>query len=144
MKSITVLSLASSALATGVVDYSIWKQAKSQPNTQFGRRDAIDTSVFTSDGVAYFLNISVGSPGQLQSVQIDTGSSDLFVTDSNAPYCRNNTCAGGTFNASKSSTFQVVAPEAFNITFVDGSTDAGDLVSDVVQIRDRVITNVTM
>ncbi|KAG9595128.1 hypothetical protein KCU77_g5781, partial [Aureobasidium melanogenum] len=50
----------------------------------------------------------------------------------------------GTFDASKSSTFQVVAPAAFNVSFADGSTDTGDLISDVVQIRDLVITNVTL
>lgn len=145
MKSLTILSLVSAVLgATGTVDFAIRKQARTQLNTQLGRRDAIDSSVFTNDGFAYYLNISVGSPGQLQTVSIDTGSSDLFVTDSNAPYCRNNTCAGGTFDASKSSTFQVVAPAAFNTTFGDGTTDDGDLVSDAVQIRDRVITNVTM
>ncbi|KAG9958194.1 allantoin, partial [Aureobasidium melanogenum] len=53
-------------------------------------------------------------------------------------------CGRGTFDASKSSTFQVVAPAAFNVSFADGSTDTGDLISDVVQIRDLVITDVTL
>ncbi|KAH0385290.1 acid protease, partial [Aureobasidium melanogenum] len=145
MKSIAILSLASSALAAvGSLEFAIHKQVRPQLSSRISRRDAFDTSVFTDDGSAYYLNISVGTPGQVQTIELDTGSSDLFVTDSTAPFCRNNTCAGGTFDASKSSTFQVVAPAAFNISFVDGSTDSGDLISDVVQIRDLVITNVTL
>ena len=144
MKSVTLLGFASSALAAGTVEFALLKQAKPQLQSQFSRRDAFDTSVFTDSGLAYFLNISVGTPGQLQTVQLDTGSSDLFVTSSTAAYCQNNTCIGGTFDTTKSSTYQILAPDAFNITFQDGSTNDGDLFSDVVQVRDRVITNVTM
>jgi hypothetical protein len=44
----------------------------------------------------------------------------------------------------KSSTSRIVAPDVFNISFMDGSSDYGDLISDVVQVRDRAITNVTL
>ncbi|KAK6001432.1 hypothetical protein QM012_002763 [Aureobasidium pullulans] len=144
MKCIAILSLASCAIAAGSLDFTIRKQVRPQLSSRISRRDAFDTSVFTDDGSAYFLNISVGTPGQLQTVMLDTGSSDLFVTDSTASFCQNSTCAGGTFNASKSSTFQVIAPAAFNTSFGDGSTDSGDLISDVVQIRDLIVTNVTL
>jgi hypothetical protein len=144
MKSATVLSYASPVLAAGALDLAVFKQAKPQLRSQFSRHDAFDTSVFTEDGFAYYLNISVGTPGQLQTVQLDTGSSDLFVTSSTATYCRVHTCVGGTFNISKSSTSQTVAWDVFNTQFQDGSTDYGDLISDIVQIRDRIITNVTL
>lgn len=144
MKSAIVLGFTSSALATGTLGFALFKQAKPQLNSPFSRRDVFDTSVFTNYGNVYFLNISVGTPGQLQTVSLDTGSSDLFVTSSTAAYCQINSCEGGTFDMSKSSTAQMVAPDAFNITFWDGSMDSGDLVSDIVSIRDRVITNITM
>jgi hypothetical protein len=144
MKSATVLIYASSALAAGTLDLALFKQANPQFRSQFSRHDAFDTSVFTERGFAYYLNIFVGTPGQLQTVQLDTGSSDLFVTSSTAAYCQESTCMGGTFDSSKSPTSQIVAPDAFNITFMDGSTDFGDLISDVVQVRDRVINNVTL
>lgn len=143
MKSATVLSLASSALAAGTLELALLKQAKPQLQSQFSRQDTFDASLFTDGGFAYFLNISVGTPGQLQTVMLDTGSSDLFVTSSDAAYCQNGTCMGGTFDISKSSTSQIVAPNVFNVSFGDGSKDNGDLISDVVQIRDRVI-NVTL
>lgn len=139
-----MLYFASSALAAGTLEFALLKQAKPQPNSNSSRRDVFETSLFTDFGRAYFLNISVGTPSQLQTVVLDTGSSDLFVTSSTAAYCQNHTCMGGTFDMSKSSTAQIVAPDALNNTFVDGSSDVGDLISDVVRIRDRVITNVTM
>ena len=144
MKSATVLSLASSALAAGTLDFALLKQARPQLQPQLSHRDTFDTSLFTDHGFAYFLNISVGTPGQLQSVHLDTGSSDLFVTSSDAAYCQNGTCMGGTFDISKSSTSQIVAPNVFDVSFMDGSSDYGDLISDVVQLRDRAITNVTL
>jgi hypothetical protein len=142
MRNVILLNFVSSAIAAGTLDFALLKQGKSQLKPHFSRRDAFDTSVFTTDGLAYFLNISVGTPGQLQAVQLDTGSSDLFVTSSTAAYCQTNACEGGTFDFSKSSTSEIVAPDVFNITFGDGSMDDGDLISDVVQVRDRVITNV--
>jgi hypothetical protein len=143
MKSATVLIYASSALAAGTLDLAVFKQAKPQLGSQYSRHNALNTSVFTDDRLYYFINISVGTPGQIQTVDLGTGSSDLFVTGSTASYCQNNTCVGGTFDFSKSSTYEIVAPDLFNTTFADGSTDLGDLISDVVQIRDRVI-NVTL
>lgn len=143
MKSATMLGFVSSALAAGTLEFVLSKQAKPQLNSQFISRDAFDTSLFMDNRRSYFLNITVGTPGQLQTVVLDTGSSDLFVTSSTAAYCQTDTCLGGTFDISKSSTAQIVAPGVFNISFVDGSMESGDLISDVVQVRDRVV-NVTM
>jgi hypothetical protein len=63
MKSATVLSLVSSALAAGTLDLALLKQARPQLQPQLSHRDTFDTSLFTNDGLAYFLNISVGTPG---------------------------------------------------------------------------------
>jgi hypothetical protein len=51
---------------------------------------------------------------------------------------------GGTFAISKSTSAQIVAPDAFNITYMDGTAGFGDLISETVQIRDWVITNVVL
>ncbi|THZ23851.1 acid protease [Aureobasidium pullulans] len=96
----------------------------------------------TENGMAYFLDILVGTPGQMQSVMIDTGSSDLIVTASNASACITIWgCAGGTFDPVKSSTFGTVTPDGLSITYGDYSRKVGDYVNDVTQIGDVPMTD---
>jgi hypothetical protein len=44
----------------------------------------------------YQANISVGTPPQRFTVQIDTGSSDTYLMASTAPTCVQKKCTGGT------------------------------------------------
>lgn len=126
--------------AAGTLEYAIKKLPKPGYSRQARvRRDTIQPALITNfdyqDGLAYYLNVSVGTPGQLQTAQLDTGSSDFYFSASNASFCKTQPgCAGGTFDSSKSSTFRVITPGGFNTSFGDGSTEAGDFVTDVVQI----------
>jgi hypothetical protein len=126
--------------ATGTLEYALERLPKAGSALQ--RRDTIEpaliTNFATEDGMAYFLNVTVGTPGQLQTTQLDTGSSDFYFSAASAPFCHTLPgCAGGTFDHTKSSTFKVLDPGGFNTTFADGSTEAGDFVTDVVQIGKR-------
>lgn len=77
---------------------------------------------------------------------LDTGSSDLYFDASSAPACQTtgrHSCKGGTFDASKSSSYQTVEPApAFNTSFGDGSTASGPFGRDTVCVGDVCIENV--
>jgi hypothetical protein len=63
-----------------------------------GRADTVNVGLGNAvQAGLYFANISVGSPGQPLQVQIDTGSSDLWVPSAQAVMCQSRRgCAGGT------------------------------------------------
>jgi hypothetical protein len=56
----------------------------------YGRADTVTASL-TNDEVEglYFANVTVGTPGQNLGLQIDTGSSDIWVPSSTAQICLN-------------------------------------------------------
>lgn len=81
----------------------------------------------------YFANATLGTPPQNMRLHIDTGSSDLWVNVANSTLCasRSAPCIGGTYNPSRSSTYQYVNSR-FNISYVDGSSASGDYVTDTM------------
>lgn len=92
------------------------------------------------------ITVTVGTPPQDQVVILDTGSSDLYFDSSSAATCQGdgpNSCRGGTFDSSKSSTYKVVAEApAFDTAFGDGSTASGPFAEDTIGIGDVSIAGV--
>ncbi|KAH7327158.1 aspartic peptidase domain-containing protein [Rhexocercosporidium sp. MPI-PUGE-AT-0058] len=85
----------------------------------------------------YFANVTVGTPAQALALQIDTGSSDVWVPAAEAALCsdvRQGGCPNGQFNFEKSSTFLDVGQNEFNISYVDGTGAAGDYFQDTFTI----------
>ncbi|KAL6701415.1 aspartic peptidase domain-containing protein [Trichoderma pleuroticola] len=138
--------LASAAQAQ-VVQFDIEK--RHAPSLR--KRDAtIDGTLFNEKVQGgYFINVEVGTPGQNVTLQLDTGSSDVWVPASTAAICtqtsqRNPGCTFGSFNSDDSSTFQVVGENLFDITYVDGSSSKGDYIQDTFHINGLNIQNLTM
>ncbi|KAG9734382.1 hypothetical protein KCU73_g10789, partial [Aureobasidium melanogenum] len=112
---------------------------------------ALMSSVGNTEGLEYFVNLTVGTPGQPQTLIVDTGSSNtfLFASDvsllaSNASFCNTSDCVGGTFDSSKSSTFEMIDPEAFKVNFMLATEwFRGDYIRDVVQINDLIVQKLT-
>ena len=57
--------------------------------------------------------------------------------------CKQGNCGDGSFDSSKSSSFQIVAP-GFNVSYGDGTVDTGDYFTDVVGLGNITIQNMTM
>lgn len=94
------LSLATVAHANGVVQWDIQKKDHHHPthNKQLRRRAGTQQEVihnYVSRG-GYFATCSVGTPAQDLVLQLDTGSSDIWVPASQAAVCAHGDCNLGT------------------------------------------------
>jgi hypothetical protein len=92
----------------------------------------------------YFAQITVGSPPQDFDVQIDTGSSDLWVNSASSAFCSSGRCDRyGVYNSDRSSNYKRLNGD-FEIKYVDGSGASGDYVTDNVGIDSVSVSNLQM
>ncbi|EIW85581.1 acid protease [Coniophora puteana RWD-64-598 SS2] len=103
------------------------KRARHQ--TQLGSKKR-DVPLIDGDNLRWYGNIEVGTPSQTFSVDMDTGSTDLFLA---GPECRSSCAGHNLYIANKSST-SVYVDESFNLTYADGSYVTGDQYRDTVSL----------
>lgn len=92
----TGLLLATIAHANGVVQWDI--QKKDRPAHKLRKRAGTQQEVihnYVSRG-GYFATCTVGTPAQELVLQLDTGSSDIWVPSSQAAVCSDGDCTLGT------------------------------------------------
>ncbi|KAJ4261421.1 hypothetical protein NW762_006846 [Fusarium torreyae] len=94
----------------------------------------------------YFTEVTVGNPPQNITLQLDTGSSDVWVPWNCAEICEDDDsgCPLGSFDPDKSKSFNHVAPGMFSLTFEDDSYVKGDYFEDHFELDGAVINNLTM
>ncbi|KAK3953592.1 aspartic proteinase [Pseudoneurospora amorphoporcata] len=89
----------------------------------------------------YYINVTIGTPGGIFSLHLDTGSADTWVNAPSSSLCqaKSRPCGySGTYSANDSSTYEYISNN-FDITYVDGSGARGDYASDTFTIGDNII-----
>ncbi|KAF4468900.1 yapsin [Fusarium albosuccineum] len=106
--------------------------------------DTVETPLYNVDYyLVYLVNISIGEPAQTVSLQLDTGSSDLWVFGPGSCDPKKvslHACLGGTYEPDDSKTADLMSKKGFSITYgTPGSFVKGDLYTDHVTIGDVTV-----
>ena len=148
---LALLALAGSTLAQAqrVVMAGIWKPLPdlsgfaTDSNDTISRRALSIVLAQKPDRTLYWLNVSMGTPGQKQSLQLDTASVGLLV-----PATGSNLCSAtavlcsilGSFTSLLSSTFSDTNQQTTE-GFLDGSSVTGDWIYDTLTLDGVSVTS---
>lgn len=104
----------------------------------------------TNEQILYLINITIGTPPQDFSLQLDTGSSDLWVPSARADICaqpgpEGPSCSVGAFDDTQSDTFNSLHGQVpFQISYQDNSQISGIYFEDTVNIGGQSIKKLQM
>ena len=95
----------------------------------------------------YIINMTVGTPGQPFSVQLDTGSSDIWIPSVDSDICLEEAQSCqilGQYDSTTSKTYVDVERGGFQISYEDNSAISGDYINETLAIGNTVIKDMTM
>ena len=100
----------------------------------------------TNEEILYFINVTIGTPPQPFSLQLDTGSSDIWIPATTADVCVQTPerCSFGAFDPNSSSSAKLIGQGAFSISYQDSSAVDGDFFSDTLNIGKQTIKRMQM
>ncbi len=130
-------SLASTTLAAGVFQLNFTRALKSTPSRYTSGVDDVKPFEGILENLRYYysIDIQIGTPAQTISVDIDTGSSDLFVNAADNSGCDDSCHSLGTFDSSSSSSYSLINT-GFSIHYGDNTGATGNWVNDKIEAGD--------
>ncbi|KAK6362646.1 Type I transmembrane sorting receptor [Orbilia blumenaviensis] len=87
--------------------------------------------------VEYTIPVKIGSPAQTLNLNLDTGSSDLWVFSTSQP--TSQLTGHNVYNPSKSSSWKKMTGFSWSIQYADGSVASGDVGTDKVTIGSTTV-----
>lgn len=112
------------------------------------RQDGTFKANLDNYAVLYIINVTIGTPPQEFNLQLDTGSSDLWVPAVDSDICSVQNgyyCMTGALDYKASSTFRVASNYGdFVIQYLDGSAVQGYYFNDTLAIGGTSLTSATM
>jgi len=92
--------------------------------------------------VIYTLDVGIGTPPQIRSLWVDTGSADTWVV---GPECLDGCSTSILFDPDQSSTYQILQPPTqFNIDYTGGASASVDVIEETLTFDDITLRNITM
>lgn len=109
------------------------------------RQNTVQADI-TNEEILYLINVTIGTPPQSFSLQLDTGSSDLWVPSVRSSACTQYSgyCTLGAYDDTASTTFHSIAPNGFEISYQDNSRVRGDYFSDTLTVGTQSIKSMQM
>ncbi|MCJ1478973.1 hypothetical protein MMC13_007657 [Lambiella insularis] len=141
---LAAIVLAKPASNPAVVGFGF--QRKRAPEGTLKKRSNINVPMYnTQNAFIYVANVSVGTPPQNVSMQIDTGSSDFWINTPNSVICTSTQqgCPMGTYSANQSSSAQYLSSD-FVVDYVIDGMATGDFITDNVVVSGTTIKSMKM
>ena len=107
------------------------------------RADTVEEGLYNAQ-LLYIANVTIGSPPQQLSLQLDTGSSDLWVPSADSDLCFGQGCSvWGSFEPSNSTSFQEQTDAGkFLIAYGDNSEYEGVYGTDTISVGGATMKDV--
>ncbi|MCJ1384072.1 hypothetical protein MMC17_007188 [Xylographa soralifera] len=132
--SFAVLCLINGAAAAKVIGMDTFKAKRHASSSAYQKRATISGPLSeTALANAYYLNITIGTPGQSNLLEIDTGSSDTWVLVQ-PDLAEIKAHALMTVDPTMSTSFVTISDGTFITAFEDGSGTSGDFFTDNIKI----------